>query len=100
MTTHWDADTLRAMLSQPGQCEGCPLSDATLLWLLSEHKSYEQAAYQACMMLSQDTSMRMGDGTSTPSQSRYWLNRALTFRPNRGGSLCRADDTADKDGVS
>jgi len=99
MDTHWDTGILKAMLSQPGECECCPLSDAALLWLLSRYGSYEQAAYQACIMLSQDCSLRMSDGTTTPSQSRYWLNLALTFRPNRGGALSRADSAAEKGGA-
>lgn len=99
MDTHLDVGILRAMLSQPGECESCPLSDTTLLWLLSRCGSYEQAAYQACIMLSQDSSLRMSDGTATPSQSRYWLNLALTFRPNRGSILTRADSPETKDGA-
>jgi len=87
------------MLSQPGECECCPLSETTLLWLLSQNDSYEQAAYQACIMLSQDCAMRMSDGSTAPSQSRYWLNLALTFRPNRGGALQRADGTAFRGGA-
>jgi len=93
-------DILRAMLSQPGECECCPLSETTLLWLLSRYDSYEQAAYQACVMLSQDCAMRMSDGTTAPSQSRYWLNLALTFRPSRGGIVGRADERSRKDGAS
>lgn len=94
-----DTGRLRAMLSQPGECESCPLSETTLLWLLTRYGSYEQAAYQACIMLSQDCAMRMSDGTTAPSQSRYWLNMALSFRPNRGGTLCRGDCPSDKDGA-
>jgi len=95
-----DTAILRAMLSQPGECDCCPLSETTLLWLLTRYGSYEQAAYQACVMLSQDCAMRMSDGTTAPSQSRYWLNMALSFRPNRGGALSRADCPSGKDGVS
>ena len=98
MDTPWDAGTLRAMLTPPGECERCPLSDTTLLWLLAKHGSYEKAAYHACLMLSQDTSLRMSDGTEMPSQSRYWLNLALSFRPCRGTVLGRADDSTGKDG--
>lgn len=99
MDRQLNAGTLRAMLSQPGECECCPLSDTTLLWLLARYGSYEQAAYQACVMLSQDCAMRMSDGTTAPSQSRYWLNLALTFRPNRGGTTVRADEAQRKDGA-
>lgn len=88
------------MLVQPGECDCCPLSETTLLWLLSKYRSYELAAYHACLMLSQDSSMRMSDGTTTPSQSQYWLNRALTFRRNRGGTLHRADQPIGKGGAS
>lgn len=91
MEKQLDPGVLRAMLSQPGECESCPLSQTTLLWLLSQHGSYRRAAYHACMMLSQDCAMRMSDGSSVPSQRRYWLNLALTFRQNRGGALNRAD---------
>ncbi len=93
-------DTLRAMLSQPGECECCPLSETTLLWLLSRYGSYEQAAYHACIMLSQDCSMRLSDGTTLPSQSRYWLDLALTFRPNRSGTVARADSPKRSGGAS
>ncbi len=92
MEKQLDPSVLRAMLSQPGECESCPLSQTTLLWLLTKYGSYEQAAYQACVMLSQDCAMRLSDGTTAPSQSRYWLNLALTFRHSRGGALQRADE--------
>ena len=92
MEKQLDPGVLRAMLTQPGECECCPLSQTTLLWLLAQYGSYERAAYQACIMLSQDCAMRMSDGATAPSQSRYWLNMALTFRPNRGGAMVRADE--------
>lgn len=92
MEKQMDPSVLRAMLSQPGECECCPLSQTTLLWLLAKYGSYELAAYHACIMLSQDSAMRMSDGTTAPSQSRYWLNMAMTFRPNRGGAMQRADE--------
>ncbi len=88
------------MLSQPGECECCPLSEATLQWLLARYGSLELAAYHACMMLSQDCAMRMSDGTTAPSQTRYWLNLALTFRPNRGRAVTRADELSGTGGAS
>ena len=100
METHLSTSTLRAMLSQPGECESCSLSETTLLWLLSKSNSYEQAAYEACMMLSQDCAMRMSDGTTAPSQRRYWLDRALTFRSSRTGTVGRADENGRTGGVS
>lgn len=99
MDTTLSTATLKTMLSQPGECDCCPLNEATLMWLLERYGSYEQAAYHACVMLSQDCAMRMSDGTTTPSQSRYWLNLALTFRPSRGKALDRADEPVGKDGT-
>ena len=99
MEKQLDPGVLRAMLSQPGECECCPLSQTTLLWLLAEYGSYTKAAYHACIMLSQDCAMRTGDGTTVPSQSRYWLNMALTFRTNHGGALRRADQAANGGGA-
>lgn len=100
MDTQLSTTILKAMLSQPGECECCPLSESTLQWLLTRYGSYEQAAYQACVMLSQDCSMRMSDGTTAPSQSQYWLNLALTFRPNRGRTVTRADEYLGEDGAT
>ena len=99
MEKQMDPRVLRAMLSQPGECECCPLSQTTLMWLLAKHGSYDSAAYHACVMLAQDCAMRMSDGTSVPSQRRYWLNLALSFRPNRGGALRRADQAANGGGT-
>ena len=96
MEKQLDAGVLRAMLSQPGECECCPLSRTTLLWLLSKYGSYEKAAYHACIMLSQDCAMRMSDGSTVPSQRRYWLNMARIFRPSRSGALRRADSTGER----
>lgn len=72
-------------------CCGCPLSDDTLAALLEMYPCYELALYHACMLLARDSSLRLSDGTAAPSQSRYWLRLALSFRPSRTGTVNRAD---------
>lgn len=84
------------MLELPG-CSGadkCFLTDEQLLILLELYPCYELAAYHACLMMAQRTDMRLSDGTDTPDQSVYWLRRALSFRPNGGGILRRADEVS------
>lgn len=80
------------MLTPPGECESCPMSDRALRELLTRYPCYELAAYHACMLLAQESAIRLADGTTAPSQRRYWLSMAQTFRPVRGGVLRRADE--------
>lgn len=87
------AARLRGMLSVGG-C--CPLDDDALKRLLAEYPCIEQAAYHACLMLSQDSSLGLPDGTRTPSQSRYWEKLALSFRPAKSALLARADEKTER----
>ena len=91
-----DLQKLRALLGSPGGECGYPLNDATLTALLEKYPCYELAAYQACLLMARSDAVRLPDGTATPDQSGYWKRLALTFRPNRGGTVCRADRPEDE----
>lgn len=96
MQNDFNITKLRRMIELPGCSEAgkCFLTDEQLLTLLELYPCYELAAYHACLMMAQRTDMRLSDGTDIPDQSVYWLRRAISFRPNSGGSLCRADEVS------
>ena len=94
MSTSDDIARLRGML-EPAGCAGggVALSDGALGALLDEYPCFELAAYHACLRLSQNTELRLADGTAAPSQENYWRRMAAVFRPQRGGCIKRADDS-------
>lgn len=86
-----DINKLRRIISAPS-CGGRVLDDQTLSALLERYPCYELAAYHACIIMAQDDSLRLPDGTDIPSQRQYWLNRARQLRPVRDRPLKRADE--------
>ncbi|MCL2486906.1 MAG: hypothetical protein FWE86_04830 [Oscillospiraceae bacterium] len=83
---------LKKMLTVPGGCPQCPVSDAELCGLLDKYGEVRAAAYAACVRLSESTSMRLPGGGATPDQSGYWLRLARLYRPDYSRHVGRADD--------
>lgn len=86
-----DINRLRRIISAPGGgC--CTLDDTALSELLERYPCYELAAYHACIIMAQEDSLRLPDGTTIPSQRAYWLSRARQLRPARSRTVVRADE--------
>lgn len=91
-------EALRLLLKPPdyGNCDCCEadsgLDGDWLAELLRAHGSIQAAAYAGCIMLAENSGVRLSDGTTLPDRQNYWLRLARLYRPSGGRCIGRADE--------
>ena len=91
---------LRIRLSRPGtSCSCCEFTSEELIALLEEHNwDLDTATYHALIRRAENDEIRLPDGTTLPSQRKYWLSLARCYRPNKSGNIPRSDEIAEVSG--
>lgn len=85
---------LRIRLALPGtgyRC--CEFTDEELTAMLEEHNwALDTTTYYALIRRAENDEIRLPDGTTLPSQRKYWLSLARCYRPNKSGNVTRSDE--------
>lgn len=96
-------ETDRGSISPPCDgCDACPggqtistrmFSDAELgVYLQMAGGDVKAAAYHVLLHKAEITNISLSSGITLPDMSAYWLRLASHYRPNRTGTIRRADD--------
>ncbi len=88
---------LRIRLSLPGtKCSCCEFTNEELTALLEDcGGDIDTATYHALIRRAENDEIRLPDGTTLPSQRKYWLSLARCYRPNKSGNIPRSDESAE-----
>ena len=83
-------------------CPDCPgstpistrtMTDEQLIAFLQTNRwNVKKTAYQVLIYKSEASDIALSSGLRLPDQSEYYKRLARMYRPNRGGTLLRADD--------
>lgn len=92
-----DIEALRLLLKPPtyecgSDCACTANDDSWLTWLLETYGNIQSAAYAGCIMLAEDSDVKMSDGTALPDLHGYWLRMAKLYRPSGGRCIHREDE--------